>query len=270
MNRTGISDKVAIVTGAGQGIGAEVAAVLAGLGAEVAAVDRNGQRVESVAARLAGEGHLVRAYGADVADPAVADVVALVEAEQGPIDILANVAGVLQHGTVQEMTDAEWQRTFAVNTTGVFNVCREVSRRMISRRRGAIVTVGSNAAGVPRHSMSAYAASKAAATMFTKSLGLDLAEHGIRCNIVAPGSTDTEMQRGMWADGDGAAQVIAGSPEIYKAGIPLRKIASPSDIATRWSSSPPRRPGTSRCTTCTSTVAPRCAPEPAANRERLP
>ncbi|MFC7340109.1 2,3-dihydro-2,3-dihydroxybenzoate dehydrogenase [Saccharopolyspora griseoalba] len=232
MNRTGISGKVAIVTGAGQGIGAEVAAALAELGAEVAAVDRNGEQVETVAARLTEQGHRVRAHRADVADPAaVADVVALVEAEQGPVDILANVAGVLQHGTVQEMTDAEWQRTFAVNTTGVFNFCREVSRRMVSRRRGAIVTVGSNAAGVPRHSMSAYAASKAAATMFTKSLGLELAEHGIRCNIVAPGSTDTEMQRGMWADDDGAARVIAGSPETYKAGIPLRKIATPADIA---------------------------------------
>lgn len=232
MNRTGISGKVAIVTGAGQGIGAEVATALADSGAEVAAMDRNGERVETLAAQLTAKGHRVRAYRADVADPAaVAEVVAVVEAQQGPVDILANVAGVLQTGSAQEMTDAEWQRTFAVNATGVFNLCREVSKHMISRRRGAIVTVGSNAAGVPRHSMSAYAASKAAATMFTKSLGLELAEHGIRCNIVAPGSTDTDMQRGMWADDSGAEQVIAGSPETYKAGIPLGKLATPADIA---------------------------------------
>ncbi|GAB3691929.1 2,3-dihydro-2,3-dihydroxybenzoate dehydrogenase [Saccharopolyspora tripterygii] len=232
MNRTGISGKVAIVTGAGQGIGAAVARAFAELGAEVAAVDRDGDKVTGTAEKLSADGHRVRAYRADVADPAaVTEVVTRVEAEQGPIDVLANVAGVLQVGTVQEITAAEWQRTFAVNTTGVFNVCREVSRHMISRRRGSIVTVGSNAAGVPRHSMAAYAASKAAATMFTKSLGLELAEHGIRCNIVAPGSTDTDMQRGMWSDANGPERVIAGSPETYKAGIPLRKIATPEDIA---------------------------------------
>ncbi|RRO18975.1 2,3-dihydro-2,3-dihydroxybenzoate dehydrogenase [Saccharopolyspora rhizosphaerae] len=232
MNRTGISGQVAFVTGAGQGIGAAVARAFAELGADVAAVDRDGEKATETAEKLAAEGHRARAYRADVADPAaVAEVVTRVEAEQGPIDVLANVAGVLQVGTVQEITDAEWQRTFAVNTTGVFTVCREVSGHMISRRRGCIVTVGSNAAGVPRHSMAAYAASKAAATMFTKSLGLELAEHGIRCNIVAPGSTDTEMQRGMWTDGSGPERVIAGSPETYKAGIPLRKLATPEDIA---------------------------------------
>lgn len=232
MNPTGIGGKVAIVTGAGQGIGAEVATELARLGAEVAAVDRNRDKVEALAARLAGQGHLARAYRADVADPAaVAEVVAAVEAEQGPVDILVNVAGVLQHGPVQEITDAEWQRVFAINTTGVFNFCREVSRGMISRRRGSIVTVSSNAAGVPRHSMAAYAASKAAATMFTKSLGLELAEYGIRCNIVAPGSTDTDMQRGMWSDDTGESRVIRGSLETFKAGIPLGKIATPVDIA---------------------------------------
>ncbi|MEU5850700.1 2,3-dihydro-2,3-dihydroxybenzoate dehydrogenase [Saccharopolyspora shandongensis] len=232
MNRTGIGGKVAIVTGAGQGIGAAVTTALAGLGATVAAVDRNGEQAEAVAAELTGRGHAVHAYCADVADAAaVDDVVDRVERAHGPIDVLANVAGVLQFGTVQELTDEDWHRTFAVNTTGVFNLSRAVSRRMIGRRRGAIVTVSSNAAGVPRHGMSAYAASKAAATMFTKSLGLELAEHGIRCNVVAPGSTDTEMQRGMWADERGAERVIAGSPETFKAGIPLRKLATPQDIA---------------------------------------
>ncbi|MGW5646286.1 2,3-dihydro-2,3-dihydroxybenzoate dehydrogenase [Saccharopolyspora sp. NPDC003752] len=232
MNRTGIGGKVAIVTGAGQGIGAAVTTALAELGATVAAVDRNGEQAEAVAAELTGRGHAVHAYRADVADAAaVNDVVDRVERTHGPIDVLANVAGVLQVGTVQELTDEDWHRTFAVNTTGVFNLSRAVSRHMIGRRRGAIVTVSSNAAGVPRHGMSAYAASKAAATLFTKSLGLELAEHGIRCNVVAPGSTDTEMQRGMWADERGAERVIAGSPETFKAGIPLRKLATPQDIA---------------------------------------
>jgi 2,3-dihydro-2,3-dihydroxybenzoate dehydrogenase len=79
--------------------------------------------------------------------------------------------------------------------------------------------------------MAAYAASKAAATMFTRCLGLELGPKGVRCNIVAPGSTLTSMQTGMWADEDGAARVIAGSPETFKAGIPLQKLATPEDIA---------------------------------------
>ncbi|WP_188987372.1 2,3-dihydro-2,3-dihydroxybenzoate dehydrogenase [Saccharopolyspora thermophila] len=232
MNRTGIGGKVAIVTGAGQGIGAAVTAAFAGLDATVAAVDRNADRVAAVATKLTAKGHQVHAHCADVADSAaVTEVVDRVERELGPVDILANIAGVLQVGTVQELTDEEWHRTFAVNATGVFAMSRAVSRHMIPRRRGAIVTVSSNAAGVPRHGMAAYAASKAAATLFTKSLGLELAEYGIRCNVVAPGSTDTDMQRGMWADERGADRVIAGSPEVFRVGIPLRRLATPEDIA---------------------------------------
>ena len=113
-------------------------------------------------------------------------------------------------------------------TTGL---CRALARRMIARRRGAMVTVGSNAAGIPRHAMAAYAASKAAATMFTRCLGLELAPYGIRCNIVAPGSTLTPMQTGMWQDEQGGERVIEGSLETYKTGIPLQKLATPEDVA---------------------------------------
>jgi 2,3-dihydro-2,3-dihydroxybenzoate dehydrogenase len=79
--------------------------------------------------------------------------------------------------------------------------------------------------------MAAYAASKAAAVMFTKCLGLELAGDGIRCNVVAPGSTDTPMLRGMWADGDGAATVLAGSPGAYRVGVPLGRIGAAEDVA---------------------------------------
>uniref|UniRef100_UPI003CFAEB61 SDR family NAD(P)-dependent oxidoreductase n=1 Tax=Stenotrophomonas sp. SrG TaxID=3414430 RepID=UPI003CFAEB61 len=81
--------------------------------------------------------------------------------------------------------DAQWHRVFAVNAGGVFHLSRALARVMIPRGPGAIVTVSSNAAGVPRHGMAAYAASMAAATMFTRCLGLELAPHGIRCNIGA-------------------------------------------------------------------------------------
>lgn len=137
---------------------------------------------------------------------------------------------MLHPGKVHDLADEDWHRTFAVNTDGVFHLCREVTRRMVPRGRGCVVTVGSNAAGVPRHGMAAYAASKAAATLFTKSLGLELAEHGIRCNVVSPGSTDTDMLRALAGEGD-ASQVIEGSPETFKVGIPLRKLAAPEDVA---------------------------------------
>jgi NAD(P)-dependent dehydrogenase (short-subunit alcohol dehydrogenase family) len=102
---------------------------------------------------------------------------------------------------------------------------------MVPRRRGTIVTVSSNAAGVPRSGMAAYAASKAAATMFTKCLGLELARTGVRCNVVSPGSTDTPMLRGMLPDEGAFQRTIDGLPAQYKLGIPLKKIATAREIA---------------------------------------
>jgi 2,3-dihydro-2,3-dihydroxybenzoate dehydrogenase len=102
---------------------------------------------------------------------------------------------------------------------------------MASRGAGCIVTVASNAAGVPRAEMAAYAASKAAAAHFTRCLGLELAPRGIRCNIVAPGSTDTTMLRSMWSEGQGAQSTIDGSPRHFKVGIPLQKLAQPEEVA---------------------------------------
>jgi len=158
-------------------------------------------------------------------------LVADVERLWGPIDIGVNVAGILATGLVAETDDAEWRRVMEINVGGVFHVSRALARVMAPRRSGNIVTVSSNAAGIPRHGMAAYAASKAAATMFTRCLGLELAPLGIRCNIVAPGSTLTPMQTGMWADAQGAEQVIAGAPETFRTGIPLGRLATPDDIA---------------------------------------
>ncbi|MFR9728255.1 2,3-dihydro-2,3-dihydroxybenzoate dehydrogenase [Saccharopolyspora sp. MS10] len=231
MDRSGISGRIAVVTGAAHGIGAAVVHALAELGATVAAVDLDEDALAEVVSDAAARGHQVMSCPADVADaPTVESLVERVERTAGPVDLLVNVAGILRPGTVQELDEQDWHRTFAVNTTGVFHLCRSVSKRMIPRRRGSIVTVGSNAAGVPRHGMAAYGASKAAATLFTKSLGLELAEHGIRCNVVSPGSTDTAMQHRLW-DERGAEPVITGSLETFKNGIPLRKLATAEDIA---------------------------------------
>lgn len=227
MRDSGLSGRLALVTGAGGGIGAAVVRLLVEEGARVVATDLPSTTLSGLAF-LNG----VRVESLDVSDGAAVEALFdRIEAEDGPIDLVASVAGVLSNVTVDQTSDAEWRRVFAVNTDGVFHLGRAASRRMGERGKGAFVTVSSNAAGVPRHAMAAYAASKAAATMFTRCLGLELGPKGVRCNIVAPGSTLTSMQTGMWADEDGAAGVIAGSPETFKAGIPLQKLATPDDIA---------------------------------------
>lgn len=230
MNRTGIEGTAAVVTGAGRGIGAAVARALAEDGARVAVVDRDGANAEAVAAGLPGP---ALACPADVSDPAaVEDLTERAERELGPVGILVNVAGILRPGSALDLDDRDWAEHLAVNAGGVLHACRAVARRMVPRRSGAIVTVASNAARVPRTRLAAYAASKAAAVQYTKCLGLELAEHGIRCNVVSPGSTDTAMQRDLWADPDeGARSAIDGDLAAYRSGIPLRRIGAPEDVA---------------------------------------
>lgn len=220
MDRSEFSGKVAVVTGAGRGIGKAVADALKKSGATVAALDI------AFAAKDANQ------FTVDVTDGnGVNKTINQVENQLGEIDYLVNVAGILRIGSLLECSDEDWQRTFAVNTTGAFNLCRAVGRRMLPRKRGAIVVVSSNAATLPRIGMGAYAASKAATSQMLKCLGLELASANIRCNIVAPGSTDTDMQRQLWTDAGGAEKVIAGSLENYRLGIPLQRIATPENIA---------------------------------------
>jgi 2,3-dihydro-2,3-dihydroxybenzoate dehydrogenase len=232
MELTGIESTVALVTGAAQGIGAAVAGVLAGAGAHVVALDRNAEALATVVTKLEAEGVCAHGFAVDVCDSdAVEALVRRVEDEVGPIGILVNAAGVLHTAKVVDLSDRQWSETFSVNAFGVFNMSRSVAKRMIGRRRGSIVTVASNAAGVPRMDMAAYAASKAASAQFTRCLGLELSAYGIRCNVVSPGSTDTPMLHAMLGEGGDLRQVIEGSPAAYKVGIPLRKVAQPRDVA---------------------------------------
>ncbi|MEC0092276.1 2,3-dihydro-2,3-dihydroxybenzoate dehydrogenase [Paenibacillus macquariensis] len=232
MGFTGIKGKVALVTGAAQGIGEAVARALAELGAIVAAVDLNVEGLKGLVADLSNHDHQAKEYPVNVGDSsAVESIVERIERELGPIEILVNVAGILRVDPIESLSDEDWVETFNVNTNGVFYVSRSVVKRMALRQTGSIVTVGSNATRVPRMHMSAYAASKAAATMFTKCLGLEQSHNHIRCNVVSPGSTDTAMQRALWNSDDEAQGVIAGNIESHRVGIPLGRLAMSSDIA---------------------------------------
>lgn len=229
-----LAGRTALVTGAGQGIGAAVARLLAGHGATVVATDRDPAGIAALASGRppdAGPGSIT-ARQLDVRDAgAVEETVESAERDIGPLSILVNSAGILRPAAVADLTDEDWADTLAVNATGVVHTCRAVSRRMAGRGSGAIVTVASDAARVPRMAMAAYAASKAAAVAFTKCLGLELARSGVRCNVVSPGATDTPMQRALW-DGPGApARVVGGDPARFRSGIPLGRLARPEDVA---------------------------------------
>jgi 2,3-dihydro-2,3-dihydroxybenzoate dehydrogenase len=224
-----VKGQLAIVSGAAQGIGAAVVSALVAQGMRVAALDIKAEPLLDMANQYHG---LVTTYPVDISiSHDVSAVVNRIESELGPADMLANVAGILRMGSILDCSDEDWQRTFAVNTHGLFYLSRAVARHMITRRKGSIVTVASNATAIPRMQMGAYAASKAAASHFAKCLALELAPYNIRCNIVSPGSTDTDMQRQLWQSGSDAEKVITGSLPHYRTGIPLNRIADAEDIA---------------------------------------
>ncbi|MFE6450654.1 2,3-dihydro-2,3-dihydroxybenzoate dehydrogenase [Nocardiopsis dassonvillei] len=232
MGYTELDGRVALVTGAARGIGAAVVHALAGQGTNTVACDIDGEGVERMAAELGAERGGVHPHAVDITDArAVERLVNRAEAEHGPIDVLVNVAGVLNTDDLVKLDTVQWKAVFDVNTHGVFHVSRAVAAQMIPRGRGSIVTVASNAAQVPRMRMGAYAASKAASAMFTRCLGLELAEHGIRCNVIGPGSTDTPMLRSMWHDERDRQATLVGSTETYRVGIPLGRLALPEDVA---------------------------------------
>ncbi|ECC7275350.1 2,3-dihydro-2,3-dihydroxybenzoate dehydrogenase [Salmonella enterica] len=216
------SDKTVWVTGAGKGIGYATALAFVDAGARVIGFDRE----------FTQENYPFATEVMDVADVAqVAQVCQRVLQKTTRLDVLVNAAGILRMGATDALSVDDWQQTFAVNVGGAFNLFSQTMAQFRRQQGGAIVTVASDAAHTPRIGMSAYGASKAALKSLALTVGLELAGCGVRCNVVSPGSTDTDMQRTLWVSEDAEQQRIRGFGEQFKLGIPLGKIARPQEIA---------------------------------------
>jgi NAD(P)-dependent dehydrogenase (short-subunit alcohol dehydrogenase family) len=219
--------KVAFVTGAAGGIGAETASLLAAGGATVVLADRDGAGSESVAERIRHAGGKATSFALDVTDTAsVNDIIAQVERSHGRIDCLANAAGIYGTGAVEALEDADIDRLMAVNFGGVVRTCRAVVPGMMQRRSGVIVNMSSLHALNGQINAAHYAASKAAVLGWTRSLAREKGSYGIRVNAVAPGPIDTAFWRGSMSE-DEYQRAKAGRVSS----IPLGRLGHPREVA---------------------------------------
>jgi NAD(P)-dependent dehydrogenase (short-subunit alcohol dehydrogenase family) len=189
-----LRDQVAIVTGAGRGIGRAVAVALGHAGARVALASRTGSELNEVAAHIRSRAGLALALPTDVCEEP--SVVALVEktlAEWGRVDVLVTAAGVATTGPVADSTPSEWDRTMAVNLRGVYLACRAVLPPMIAQRRGTIINVVSVVTKRAIPGWAAYTASKYGALGFTRVLAEEARPHGVRVGALVPGAVDTPL-----------------------------------------------------------------------------
>ncbi|MFJ9245086.1 SDR family NAD(P)-dependent oxidoreductase [Streptomyces sp. NPDC101776] len=221
-----VRDKVALVTGAGRGIGEAIADRLAAQGAAVAVCDLDAEAAGKVAGLLT-ERYGVRTVGvgADISDSAaVRTAVERVASALGPVDVLVNNAAVDVIGRFVDSAEETWDRIIAVNLRGTITVTRAVLDPMIERGGGRIVHIASDAGRVGSSGEVVYSATKGGVIAFGKALAREVARHGITVNSVCPGPTDTAL----------LGQVAEYSQKMYDAtvrAIPLRRVAQPADIA---------------------------------------
>jgi len=190
-----LDERVVLVTGAGRGIGRGIVEAVAAAGARVVLSDIDAASAGEAARNIDPDGERTIAVGLDVAREDQIEAVLDVAADRfGPIDGLVNNAGVIELGPVLEMSESSFRAQFDVNVTGLFLCAKAVARRMVAQGDGgAIVNVASNAGKVGYPNMAAYNASKAAVISLTRSLAMELAEHGINVNAVCPGGVATSM-----------------------------------------------------------------------------
>ena len=213
-----LKDKVALVTGAGQGMGRAIARQFAAEGAIVVALDLNLEAAQQTLEGC-GEQHLARAL--NVADAAAVNaLVDEVLALRGRVDVLVNNAGTGGMDSFTEMSDEAWARVIGVNLNGSFYCARAAVRAMLKNGGGTVVNVGSTSA-VSGDGPAHYVTSKAALMGLTRVMAKELAKSGVRVNTLVPGPTNTPMMQGIpqeWADA-----IIAG--------VPMGRMAEPEDIA---------------------------------------
>jgi NAD(P)-dependent dehydrogenase (short-subunit alcohol dehydrogenase family) len=219
-----LRDRVAIVTGASQGIGRAIALELARVGADVVVCSRRPAALKPVADEVRALGRRAIAVECDVADAGqVNDVVGQTTATFGRIDLLVNNAGYRIRSPLEDLPRREWDAMIGTNLTGVFLFCQAAGRVMIRQKSGTIVNVTSVAGRTGTRGMAAYAAAKAGVTVLTQSLGAEWAKHGIRVNAVAPGPVETEGVLEVWKT---PAMIAQAAREV-----PLGRLGRPEEIA---------------------------------------
>ncbi|MCZ7635088.1 MAG: 3-oxoacyl-[acyl-carrier-protein] reductase [Verrucomicrobia bacterium] len=217
-----LANQVAIVTGAGRGIGRAIALRFAAEGADVVCVSRTAGNAEKVAAEVRAVGRRAWAHALDVADAAaVQATVAQVLETAGRVDILVNNAGITRDGLLMRLSDEDWDAVLNTNLKGAFLFTRALSRAFIKQRAGRIINVASVIGLIGNPGQCNYAASKAALLGFTKSVARELATRGITVNALAPGFIETDMTEGL---ADEIKQRILHQ-------VPLGRFGQPDDIA---------------------------------------
>lgn len=218
-----LQDQVALVTGAGNGIGRAIAIGFARAGAHVALAGRNPQTLAEVAAEVGAAGREALACPMDVRSvAAVKAMVDQVVGRFGRLDILVNNAGIISRASSIDETEEAWDAVMQTNVKGLFFACQAAAAHMIPRRRGAIINLASVHGLVSAPERAAYSASKGAAIAITRTLAVEWAPHNIRVNAIAPGFTRTPTR--------GATLGDPVRLQALMARYPLGRIASPDDM----------------------------------------
>jgi 2-hydroxycyclohexanecarboxyl-CoA dehydrogenase len=217
--------KVAIVTGAGGGIGSAIAKRLASEGAYVIVTDMNGDGASAVVAEIEAAGGEAVAIVADIANgEACRELITKVIDRKGRIDILCNNAGINRRGNLLSITEDDWRLSFAVNIDSMFHLCKAVIPHMIEAGGGALVNTASQWGLYPAPNHIAYNVTKAAVASFTQNLARDYAPHKIRVNAVCPGEIHTPMlEAGVIRSG----RTIADLDKL----VPFGRIGKPEEVA---------------------------------------